>query len=375
MPRILLFANTDWYIYNFRLGLAKELRSQGYEVILLSPHGDFKDRLQAEGFQWIPFPLSRKGVNPFKEIWSVVRLVQIYKTFRPDLVHHHTIKCVLYGTLAAICVKIPAIVNSITGRGFIFSSTGTLAILLKPLIKSIYRVIFPFARTRVIFENTTDLAFFLENKLVTSGQAILIPGVGVDTKRFHETNKPDDNPIILLATRMLWDKGVGVFAEAAKLINKQEKKARFVLVGGVDEGNPASIDRKTLEKWHADQVVEWLGFREDMPILYSSCSIFTFPTMYGEGVPTVLLEASACSRPLIATDIPGCRDVVTHGINGLLVPPQDPQALANAIETLLADPERCAEMGKAGRQLALDKFSLDKIIDQTLMVYQKALGK
>jgi glycosyltransferase involved in cell wall biosynthesis len=227
----------------------------------------------------------------------------------------------------------------------------------------------------VIFENTTDLAFFLENKLVTSGQAILIPGVGVDTKRFHETNRPDDNPIILLATRMLWDKGVGVFAEAAKLINKQGKKARFVLVGGVDEGNPASIDRKTLEKWHADQVVEWLGFREDMPILYSSCSIFTFPTMYGEGVPTVLLEASACSRPLIATDVPGCRDVVTHGINGLLVPPQDPQALADAIETLLADPERCAEMGKAGRQLALDKFSLDKIIDQTLMVYQKALGK
>ena len=375
MPKILLCANTDWYLYNFRLAFAKELRRQGHEVILLSPPGDFKDRLQADGFQWESISLSRRGVNPLNEILSVVRLAKIYKTVQPDLVHHHTIKCVLYGSIAAAMAKIPGRVNSITGRGFIFSSTEPLALILKPLIKLVYKFIFSVAKPRVIFENQNDLAFFLENGLVKREKADLIPGVGVDTNRFHETDSAVTSsiPIILLATRMLWDKGVGVFVNAAKLINKQGEKARFVLVGGVDEGNPASIDKEILEQWHTDGVVEWWGFRDDLPSIYSSCSIFSFPTMYGEGVPTVLLEASACSCPLIATDIPGCRDVITHGVNGLLVPPQDPQALAEAIETLLNDPELRAKMGKAGRQLALDKFSLEKIIEQTMAVYQKAL--
>jgi glycosyltransferase involved in cell wall biosynthesis len=375
MPKILLFANTDWYLYNFRLSLAKELRQRGNDVILLSPPGEFSNRLQEEGFQWISFPLSRRGVNPFKEVRSIIKLLQTYRTLQPDLVHHHTIKCVLYGTLAATFTRIPAIVNSITGRGFIFSSTNPLAIILKPVVKLIYKMSFSFARIKVIFENKTDLVFFLENKLLEREQVNLIPGVGVDIKRFYETSKSDANPIILLATRMLWDKGVGVFVDAAKLVNKQQKRARFVLVGGVDEGNPGSINKETLEQWHNKQIVEWWGFREDMPSIYSSCTIFSFPTMYGEGVPTVLLEASACSRPLIATDVPGCRDVVTHGVNGLLVPPKNPQALAKAIESLLTNPNLRTEMGKAGRRLAQEKFSLEKIIEQTLDVYQKALGE
>jgi len=374
MAKILLSANTDWYLYNFRLTLAKELRQQGNDVILLSPPGIFKDRLEADGFQWMSFPLSRRGVNPISEIQSIVRLAKIYKTFQPDLVHHHTIKCVLYGTLAAKIAGVPAVVNSITGRGFVFSSTEPLAILLKPLIGLIYKFAFSFASTWVIFENKTDLAFFLENKFIDKERTRLIPGVGVDTKRFSETSRPDANPIVLLATRMLWDKGVGVFVEAAKLVNIRNKKAHFVLVGDVDEGNPGSIRKNTLEQWHNEKIVDWLGFREDLPSIYSSCSIFAFPTMYGEGVPTVLLEASACSRPLIATDVPGCRDVIAYGINGLLVPPNDPQALADAIEKLLANPGLRDDMGKAGRKLALEKFSLDKIIDQTMDVYRKALG-
>lgn len=373
MSKIIISANTDWYLYNFRLTLAKELREQGNDVILLSPPGNFKDRLQAEGFQWIPFPLSRQGVNPFKEIWSVMKLVQIYKTIQPDLVHHHTIKCVIYGSLAARFANIPAIVNSITGRGFIFSSMKPLAVFLKPLIKLIYKFVFSFSKIRVIFENETDLFFFLENNLISKEQATLIPGVGVDTHRFHPVNEPNPDIIVLLATRMLWDKGVGVFVDAARLINSQEKKARFVLVGNIDEGNPASIEKRELENWQQEQVVEWWGFKDDMSSIYTIGTIFSFPTMYGEGIPTVLLEASACSLPLVATNIPGCRDVIKHGVNGFLIPPQDPQALAEAIEKLLADPGLRENMGKAGRKIILEKFSLEKIIEQTLHVYQRAL--
>jgi len=375
MTKILLFANTDWYLYNFRILLAEALKENGDEVILLSPPGEYVARLQEKGFQWVSFDLSRRGINPFTEISSIIRLVHVYQDIRPDLVHHHTIKCVLYGSLAAKLTKIPAIVNSITGRGFIFSSKKPLAFLLRPIVKIIYKVAFQSSRLRVIFENQTDLSYFISNKIISESKTSLIPGVGVDLKRFSPSPEPNAVPIVLLATRLLWDKGVGVFVEAAKLIRPQIENVRFVLVGDTDKGNPSSIDTDVLQKWQEDQLIEWWGWKSDMPSIYKESTIVSFPTMYGEGIPTVLLEAAACSRAIVATDVPGCREVVKHGVTGLLVPPKDAQALAGALKQLLENKHLRQSMGEKGRQLIVERFSSQQINQQTLAVYQKLLSQ
>ena len=372
MPKILLFANTDWYLYNFRLILARELRRQGYEVVLLSPPGDFQNLLQENGFHWIPFPLSRQGINPFSELHTVWRLLHIYRQVKPVIVHHFTIKPVIYGSLAAHILGFRGIINSITGLGHLFIDTGFVTRVIRNLAKFLYRT--SLNGTQVIFENPEDRNIFIHNRLLNPEQTNLIPGTGVDIKKFQPTTRTNTTPLVLFASRLLITKGVLEFIEASQLLKKKGLKIRFVIAGTPDPGNPASISPEQIEAWKQSDAVEVWGWQADMPSTLAQADIFCLPS-YREGVPSALLEACASGLPIITTDVPGCRDVVTHGINGLLVPPQDPQALADAIGTLLTDPKRRDEMGKAGRQLALDKFSLEKIIDQTLTVYQKVLGK
>lgn len=370
MPKILLFANTDWYLYNFRLTLAKKLRQLGYEVILLSPPGDFQERLQENGFEWIPFPLSRQGINPFSELYTVWRLLKIYRQVRPVIVHHFTIKPVIYGSLAAHILNIKGIINSITGLGHLFIDTGVVTRVVRELAKILYRM--SLWRTHVIFENPEDRNTFVQNKLLNTRQANLILGTGVDTKKFKPTAKRQDTPLVLFSSRLLASKGIVEFVEAAQMTRTKGLKARFAIAGTSDPGNPASIPPEQIQVWERTGVVEVWGWQEDMPSTLAQADIFCLPS-YREGVPSALLEACASGIPIVTTNVPGCRDVVTNSINGLLVPPENPQALAEAIATLLKDPKLRAEMGKAGRQLALDKFSLEKIIEQTMYVYQKAL--
>jgi len=372
MLKILLFANTDWYLYNFRLALAKELRQQGYQVILLSPPGDFQKRLQENGFQWIPFPLSRQGTNPFSELYTIWRLIQIYRQIQPFGVHHFTIKPVIYGSLAAHLVGIKGIVNSITGLGHLFIDTGIITQIIRGLTKILYRT--NLLHTQVIFENSEDRETFIQNRLIKPTQANLILGTGVDTEKFQPSPKTHGHPLVLFSSRLLASKGILEFVEAAQQLKQNGSKARFVIAGTPDSGNPASISPEQIQSWERASFVEIWGWQEDMPAVLAKTDIFCLPS-YREGVPSALLEACASGLPIITTDVPGCRDVVANRVNGLLVHPKDAQALAEAIETLLADTKLRTEMGKAGRRLALEKFSLDKIIEQTLNVYQKALGE
>lgn len=370
MIKILFFANTDWYIYNFRFALANELRSQGYEVVLLSPPGDFQNLLQADGFEWIPFPLSRQGINPFGELWTLWRLLRIYRQVQPDIVHHFTVKPVIYGSMVAHILGIQGVINSVTGLGHLFIDTGFITRILRSFTKLLYRV--SLRNTQVIFENSEDRDIFFQNRLLRPEQAFLIPGTGVDIKKFQPSTKKNDVPLVLFASRLLSTKGIVEFVGAAQKLKQKGVRARFAIAGTTDPGNPASIAPDQVEIWARSEAVEAWGWQADMPSTLAKADIFCLPS-YREGVPNALLEACACGLPVITTDVPGCRDVVKHNVNGLLVPPRDTETLADALESLLGNITLRDTMGNTGRKIILEKFSLDKIIEQTMSVYQKSL--
>lgn len=371
MSKILLFANTDWYIYNFRFSLAQELRSQGHNVLLLSPPGDFHELMQADGFQWIPFPLSRQSIKPFGELWTIWHLTRLYRRIRPDIVHHFTIKPVIYGSIAARLLRIPGIINSITGLGHLFIDTGARTRLLRTIAKVLYRI--SMRRTQAIFENPEDRDIFIQNKLVKAEQSHLIMGTGVDVEKFRPSAKSNETPVVLFSSRMLVTKGLMEFMEATRLLKQKGINARFALAGRTDPGNPASIPEEQIEAWKNSGLLEWWGWRDDMPSTLAQADIFCLPS-YREGVPNALLEASACGLPIVTTDVPGCRDVVTHGLNGLLVPVRNAPVLAEALETLLLDARLRDKMGVAGREIAVNKFGLRKVNEETLLIYERCLS-
>ncbi len=370
MPKIILAANTDWFLYNFRHALMNELRAQGYEVVLVSPPGEFISRLQNEGFRWIPWMLKPHSVAPWGEILSFLHIAQLYRRERPDIVHHHTIKSVLYGSLAAALVSVPTVVNTISGRGYVFLGQGWKPRLIRRLIAPFYRFALRNISSAVIFENQADRHFFQEARFVLPERAYLIESVGTDPRRFVPTPEPDEPILVLMAARIHWDKGVGDFVEAARLLH-QRIPIRMVLVGAPEPTNPASIDESTLRAWQREGLIEWWGWQRDMETIYPQSHIVALPTMYGEGVPTTLLEAAACGRPLIATDLPGCRAVVKDGQTGLLIPFNDPESLAQAIERLAHNPDLRARLGQAARELVLEKFAREQINQATLQVIQQ----
>ena len=372
MPKVILIANTDWYLYNFRLSLARFLRQEGYEVVLVAPTGRFIQKLQQEGFCCLSWRLDRKSFVPWTEISSVLFLLSLYRREKPDLVHHHTIKPVIYGSLVARIAGVPAVVNSITGRGYVFLSQERRALLLKILVKPLYRMALSYRKGGLIFENQVDRQYFIQERLADEQHTFLIEGVGVDTDIYFPCPEPEGLPVIMLPARLLWDKGVGVLVEAARLL-RGKVEARVALVGAPDKGNPNTVDEASLRLWQEEGLIEWWGWHDDMAPVYAQAAIVVLPTMYGEGVPTTLLEAAACAKPIVATDIPGCRAVVVHGRNGYLVPPNDPQSLADALAGLVSDPDLRARMGQQGRQLVVDKYTHRLINTATLGVYRRFL--
>lgn len=366
--KTLLFANTAWYLYNFRLPLAEALRAQGYDVVLVSPGDEFSKKLISAGFRWIEFPFSRKGRNPFQEIFTISRLITLYRRELPDFVHHFTIKCVLYGSLAARMAGIRRVINSITGLGYLFIGNSLGQKIIRPLILLLYRI--GLKSTQVIFQNGDDLQQFLSNGLVVSDQVSIVRGSGVDINRFSPTWEPDGQQQILLPARMLWDKGVAEFVQAARILKAEGVDARFVLAGDTDEENPANVPLKQLQEWQKEGVIEWLGWQGNMPELISRSSIVCLPS-YREGLPKTLIEAAACARPMVAFDAPGSREVVIPGETGLLARFKDVNDLSVCLRRLLNDRGERRRMGENARKLAEKEFSIDRIVRETLTVYSK----
>ena len=337
---------------------------------MVSPSGPFAEKLQRMGFRWVQWDLGRKTLTPWGEWAAIQQLTAIYQREQPDVVHHNTIKPVIYGSFAARRAGVKGIVNAITGRGYVFLGNDTTARVLRPLAHALYRLAFRPADTIAIFENATDLDYFLANSLIPPARARLIESSGVDPDQFTPQPEPAGIPVILMASRMLWDKGAGVLVEAARLL-KERVPVRIALAGDPDPGNPASIPVETLRQWHDEGIIEWWGFQTDMNAAYGQCHIVTLPSHYAEGLPISLLEAAACGRPIVTTTIPGCQDFVTDGYNGLLVPPNGPVELAGALEKLVADPALRKKMGQAGRQRVLEKYTNELVNSATFAVYQE----
>lgn len=366
--KVLFFANTAWYLYNFRLALAEALRQRGCEVVLVSPPGEHSQKLEAAGFRWLPFPLSRQGVNPLRELWTIYRLWKLYRRQKPDVVHHFTIKCVLYGSLAARLAGVPGVINAVTGLGYVFTTNTWKTLPLQWLARNFYKL--ALKKSQVVFQNPDDRNAFIQHGLVCAERTHIIPGSGVDIDRFHLAPQPDGTPVVILPARLLWDKGVGDFVEAAAKLRSQNVNARFVLVGSPDPENPASLPLTVLEKWQQEGVIEWWGWQEDMPAVYGQANIVCFPS-HREGLPKSLIEAAACGRAVVAADVPGSREVVRHGENGFLVPAADPLSLAERLRVLIADRSLCLKMGKKGRKFVEQNFASRVIIDQTLSIYSQ----
>ena len=373
--KAILFANTEWYLFNFRLPLAERLRSQGFDVLLISPPGDYGKRLREAGFRWQPLPMNRRSLNPLRELGLLRHLVQLYRHEQPDVVHHFTIKCVVYGAIAAALARVPARVNAVTGLGYVFTNPALKARLLRPLVRGLLHRVLNNAYSRLILQNTSDVAAFTQAHIVDDRHIRLIKGSGVDTEHFQPTTEPvlsGPETRVLLASRLLWDKGIGEYVEAARALRAAGLPIRFLLAGAPDPGNPASIPQRQLEAWAAEGVVELLGQVEDMRAQFAQTDIVVLPS-YREGLPKSLIEAAACGLPLVTTDVPGCREVMTDGIDGLIVPVRDSAALAAAIRRLHENSEWTRRLGQAARARALAEFDERIVIEKTLAVYQELL--
>jgi glycosyltransferase involved in cell wall biosynthesis len=374
VEKIVLVANTDWYLYNFRLSLARKLKAEGYQVLLASPKGPYVRLIMEAGFRWFDVPLSRRWALPLTELGTYLNLVRLYQQEAPSLVHHHTIKPNIYGTMAAKRCGVPGIINSVSGLGYIFIEHHALARLLSFFVRPFYRFAMRAPQVHVIFENTSDMRMFLEQDIVHRSQVSLVEGVGVDLNRYQPRDELPGEPVVILASRMIWDKGVGDFVKAAGLLREGGVDARFVLVGAPDPGNPTSIRERQLREWTRSGVVEWWGHQAEMHEILTRAHIVVLPSK-SEGIPTVVLEASASGRPIVASDIPGCRIAVRDGVTGFLVPVGQPADLAEKIGVLLNDKSLRHEMGMQGRRWVESRFDQDRINLATIEVYNRVLGR
>lgn len=368
-PKLLFFVSEDWYFCSHRLPLAIAASTAGYEVTVVTRVNKHGETIRRAGLRLIPFSLSRRGMNLVGEFLTFARLLIVYRREKPDLVHHVAMKPVLYGTLAARLAGVPCVVNALAGMGWLFTSDSSLARFLNPLVRLAFRLLL--RPTEIIVQNPDDAAFMAELGLANIH---VVRGSGVDASSFQPRDEEPGIPLVVLPARMLWDKGVGEFVEAARQLKARGVSGRFALVGAPDNENPASISLQQLADWQSEGVVEYWGQRDDMPEVMLLAHIVCLPS-YREGLPKALLEAAACGRPMVTTDATGCREIVRHGDNGLLVPVRNSQALAEAIETLLKDASLRRRFGQRARKIVENEFSLEQVVADTLAVYREGLSK
>jgi len=370
--RLVYFVTEDWYFCSHRLPLAVAAREVGYAVTVVTRVASHGDEIKSAGIDLVPIDLSRRSKNPITELAAIRRLTQVYRALKPDIVHNVALKPVIYGSIAARLAQIKHVVNAIAGLGYIYSSESALARALRPFVKTSMRTLLNNGRTKVILQNPDDVEVMCRSVKVPRERIVLIRGSGVDIEEYGYRPEPEGVPIVMLASRLLWDKGIGEFVAAARILAARGQNARFVLVGDTDDANPASIDADTQDNWRREGHVELWGYRRNMPDVLAQAHIVCLPS-YREGVPKVLIEAASCGRAIITTDAPGCREIVRHGENGFLVPVRDAQALADAIGTLLDDPELRSRMGRAGREIVRKEFTVDAVISATLDLYKTML--
>lgn len=378
---IVIFINTAWNIYNFRLQLLRELQEQGFRIVAIAPRDRYSDKIEKAGFEYHAINMNNMGTNPVEDLRLIVTLFNLYRKIQPDLALHYTIKPNIYGAIAAKLAGVP-VISTITGLGTVFlddSTSSKLAQLLYRFSLRIPRIVF--------FQNPHDLDHFVhQRRLVSESIAALLPGSGIDPQRFQPVNykkQPGRPFVFLLIARMLRDKGVVEFVEAAqavlvrnkKRLNQQQGDVEFWLVGSFYSQNPTAIDEKTVDEWTQQNEIKYLGETDGVMHVISRSDCVVLPS-YREGLSRVLLEASSMAKPLITTDVPGCMDVVDDGVNGFLCKVKDIPSLTEQMEKMLylSESER-VEMGKAGRKKVLDEFSEKFVIDKYIDVIKEIVGE
>ncbi len=374
-PLRLLFAvNVDWFFISHRLPIALVALEQGYEVHIATELTDYKKLLEEAGVVVHEVPFGRGSSNMVGAFLSFIRICAVIRKVRPDIVHLVTIKPVLLGGLAARLLRVPAKVSAISGLGFVFVNRGFSSLVRRVPIRFLYGLALRHPNASIVFQNDSDRQKVVSMARMAQEQARMIRGSGVDLNQFSaRSTLNNEAPVVMMAARLLKDKGVTEFVEAARLLG--ESGARFVLVGDVDLGNPASLSASDLAKLKVEGDVEVWGYQADMANVLAQASIFVLPSYYREGLPKVLLEAAACGKPVITTDEPGCRDAVLPGTSGLLVPSRNASALAEAIRKLLADPKQSLAMGAAGRKWVEAEHDINVVVAKHLAIYEELLNK
>lgn len=368
-----LFLLLDWDDFRRnRLAVARALRESGADVTVMMDTAGMPEEV-ADGFRIIPWFVARGSINPLTELRSLAQVLAAYRRHRPDLVHHFALKPVVYGGIAArlggaLCA------NTVTGLGMAFTSRSWKAPFLRSLVLLLLRLAAGHRRARIIFQNRDDLDLLTRAGAAVPRRTAVIRGSGVDLEAFAPVPEPGGAPVVLYAGRMMREKGVGDFAAAARELRARGVSARFVLVGKPDPAHRSSVSEETLRAWSAAGEVEWWGARADMAAVIGAAAVVCLPSWYGEGLPKVLLEAAACGKAMVATDVPGCRELVIDGETGILVPPRDPAALARALATLLGNPELRRTLGTNARRAAETEFGADQVVRETLAVYEELLA-
>ena len=372
--KVVFFANTAWYLYNFRLGLAKFLRDQNFEVVMISPDGPYSARLRAEGFRWKPLAMDRRSMHPAREFSVLRQISAVYAAEKPDIVHHFTIKCVIYGSLVAWWHDIEHRINALAGMGYVFTSPELRARLLRPLVRRLIKSVIGGRYARIVLQNTDDYIAFRDIG-APRPNVRLIRGSGVDTELFRPPQRRRERPVtrVLFAARLLRDKGIAEYVECAKRLKETNNEIELVVAGMPDVGNPSSVLPTQVADWHEKGWITYLGHVEDMPALLQKIDIAVLPS-YREGAPRSLIEAAAAGLPIVTTDVPGCREIVEDGVNGLLVPVRQVTPLIEAIRYLHERPGERNRMGAAGRAKALKEFDQRIVFEQTLAVYRELLA-
>jgi len=370
--KLLFVVNAPEFFLSHRLPIALAAREEGYEVHVATADGDSVQEIRRLGLTHHTVAIARSGQNPFAELGSIIGLYRSFRELKPDLVHLITIKPVLYGGIAARLAGVSAVVAAVSGLGTVFVAQSGAARARRALVSWLYRMAFSQRRLAVIFQNPDDRDGLLAIGALEKDQARMIRGSGVNLFNYPFVPEPEGKPVVVMAARLLRDKGTYEFVEAARLLKSRGVEVVMRLIGAPDPGNPTSVTQAELDDWAAEGVVEVLGYRSDIANQYAAANIVCLPS-YREGLPKALVEAAACGRAVVTTDVPGCRDAIEPGVSGVLVPVKSAPELADALEALIQEPERRLRMAKAGRELSERAFSIERIVEQHLAIYKEVL--
>lgn len=370
--KLVYFVTVDWFFCSHFIERAISCHENDFEVTLVTTITDKKEFIENSGITIQELPIKRSGINPFSDIVVLFRLYKIIKQLKPDIIHNVAAKPIIYGTLIGKLARIKHIVNAPVGMGFIFSSKSILANTIRPFLTILYRFFMNPIGTHTILENKDDYNYLIFNKFIHPTRSSLIRGAGVDTARFFPVVTSDNYLRILLPARMLKEKGIYEFYKIAKILKIKYPHCIFILAGKTDPENRGSIPEHILQEWVAEGNIEWLGHIEDMAELMKKCNIVCLPS-YREGLPKSLLEACSSGLPVVTTDVPGCREIIQHGINGLLVKPRSIESLLQGTEQLILNKDLRSELGANGRKIVEKYFSNSVIIAETLSLYRNLL--